>query len=320
MLLGRAPPDDQHGQGHFMRGGSMPQSPASPLAAALARYPSLDPKAVMAVAAQEGLGGGIGDQGTSFGPFQLHYGGAYPASAPRGAQASQAWAWSPAGLGYALSRIASVAGGLHGGQAVSNIVSRFERPADIPGEIARALAGYPGAQAGGGAMGSVQPGAAAPSTNPHLLQVLLATRAAVGLGAPGQALTRALQARTAAPIQAAWGTPGGATVGGKAGQGQSGLPPLRSVGGVQVDSAIAPTVAQLISRFGVTPTSGYRSAAHNAEVGGATHSDHLSGDAVDFSGSPQALAALYAYAQGKFPYVEPMAQAKDHVHISLRRP
>lgn len=173
----------------------------SPLAVALAQFPSLDPKAVMAVAAQEGLGGGIGDNGTSFGPFQLHYGGAYPSSAPHGAQASQAWAWSPAGLNYALQRIQSVAGGLHGAQAVSNIVSRFERPADIPGETARALAGYPGAQAGGGAMGSVQPGAAAPSApmqaagpqvNPHLLSILLATRAAVGLAPPGQALQRAL--------------------------------------------------------------------------------------------------------------------------------
>lgn len=162
--------------------------------------------------------------------------------------------------------------------------------------------------------------------SPLLGQLLSQTNQMVGLGASPtlesllSAAPSAPATSTHSPLQAAWGTPGGATVGGKAGQGQKGLPPLSSVGGVQVDSAIAPTVAQFISRFGVTPTSGYRSAAHNAAVGGATHSDHLSGDAVDFSGNPQALAALYAYAQGRFPYVEPMAQAKDHVHISLRRP
>ena len=94
---------------------------------------------------------------------------------------------------------------------------------------------------------------------------------------------------------------------------------LSAVDGVQVDPAIASQLEQLVSRFGVHPTSGYRSPQHNAAVGGAQGSDHLSGDAVDFGGTPAQLAALYKYAQGRFPYVEPMAQAKDHVHISLAR-
>lgn len=108
----------------------------------------LDPAAVLAVASQEGAGGGIGDAGTSFGPWQLHYGGAYPASAPRGSPAaSQAWAWSPAGIDYALSRMASVAKGLVGYPSVSAIVSDFERPANPGAEILGAEAAY--GQAGG---------------------------------------------------------------------------------------------------------------------------------------------------------------------------
>lgn len=137
-----------------------PVSNAGLVRAALARYPNLDPQAVLAIAAHEGLGGGIGDQGTSFGPFQLHQGGAYPSSAPQSAQAAQQWAWSPAGLNYALSRIASVAGGLKGLPAISAISTRFERPANPAAEIADAARHYglpasaaAGYSAGGGGAG-----------------------------------------------------------------------------------------------------------------------------------------------------------------------
>jgi len=113
------------------------------LIASRAQALGVDPRAALAVAAQEGLGGGIGDQGTSFGPFQLHYGGAYPLGAPRGSpQASQAWASSPAGINYALGQIAGVSRGLTGPAAIRNIVARFERPANPAGEIARATAAY----------------------------------------------------------------------------------------------------------------------------------------------------------------------------------
>src|SRR5499427_10888405 len=123
----------------------MADSLAQAIQARLANFPGLDPRAVMAVSAQEGLGGGIGDYGTSFGPFQLHWGGAYPSFAPQGnPQAAQAWAWSPAGIDYALGQIQSVAGGLQGAPAVTNIVSRFERPANIPREISGALSAYGG--------------------------------------------------------------------------------------------------------------------------------------------------------------------------------
>lgn len=109
-----------------------------------ARAKGLDPYAVLSVAQQEGLGGGIGDNGTSFGPFQLHVGGAFPVNV-NGASTSgwstqqrHDWAWSQAGIEYALNRIASVAYGLRGSAAIHAIVSRFERPANPGREIAAA--------------------------------------------------------------------------------------------------------------------------------------------------------------------------------------
>lgn len=130
----------------------------------------LDPNAVIAVASQEGIGGGIGDSGTSFGPFQLHAGGALPANQYTGpySAATNAWAWSKQGIDYALQNIASVAQGLTGGNAISAIVTGFERPANAGPEIAGAqktyatLAGV--APSGGGqtiSVSGVGPGASA---------------------------------------------------------------------------------------------------------------------------------------------------------------
>lgn len=106
------------------------------------RLLGLDPAAVLAVASTEGGFGGPsstpGDFGTSFGPFQLHRGGALPSYV----QDPQGWSWSTAGIDYALSRIASVARGLVGQDAISNIVYRFERPADPAAETAKAAGRY----------------------------------------------------------------------------------------------------------------------------------------------------------------------------------
>ena len=99
----------------------------------------LDPYAVAAVSRVEGGGryGEVGDSGTSFGPFQLHVGGALP----QGRDA--AWANSPAGIYYAMSHMAaSGAAGLRGINAVRAIVTRFERPAAPGPEVASAWSGY----------------------------------------------------------------------------------------------------------------------------------------------------------------------------------
>lgn len=159
----------------------------SPLAQAvtsrLARYPSLDPQAVLAVASREGLGGGIGDGGHAFGPFQLNNAGGvitgkFPGQSP---EQIQQWASSPQGIDYALGGIDKVAGGLHGSDAINAIVSRFERPANIPGEIAGALTAYglPPQSGGQAPQPSLAQAAAAPSTparsavSPQLLEKLV---------------------------------------------------------------------------------------------------------------------------------------------------
>jgi hypothetical protein len=144
-----------------------------------ARRRGLDPNAVLAVAKQEGLGGGIGDYGTSFGPWQLHIGGALPHEVgARGAGYAQRWAWSPAGINYALDQMAHVARGQRGRAAVTSIVSRFERPAAPGREIAGALGAY------GSAIGAGRPLAVGP-TRPQ--QRFGGRRlAGAGIGAPTQ--------------------------------------------------------------------------------------------------------------------------------------
>ena len=149
-------------------------NPQAALAAQLAKFPGIDPQAELAVAAQEGLGGGIGDAGTSFGPNQLHIGGAYPSWAPQAPQAAQSWAWSPQGIDYALRGIQAVAGGMHGPAAVQALVSRFERPLNPAAEIARALAAYGGAQAPPAAPAA----AAAPDAQPVPAAPAASTQAA----------------------------------------------------------------------------------------------------------------------------------------------
>jgi hypothetical protein len=163
------------------------------LVQALSQHPGLDPQAVLAVAKQEGLGGGIGDNGTSFGPFQLHYGGAYPSWAPQGQQASQQWAWSPEGIKYALNQIAPVARGLKGQQAISNIVTRFERPADPSSEIAKAV----------GAYGQSLPAAAAPAApgSPASVGALGAAPVAAAPVAAAPAVARPIPAAVRAALQ-----------------------------------------------------------------------------------------------------------------------
>lgn len=129
-----------------------------------AQHPNhaIDLRALDAVGGQEGYSGRIGDNGHAFGPFQLNdaggvLAGRFPGQTP---QQKQQWASSPAGVDFALSRIAGVAGGQQGPAAVRSIVSKFERPADIPGEISRALASY---GTGGAGAGPLQPAPAAAS-------------------------------------------------------------------------------------------------------------------------------------------------------------
>lgn len=99
----------------------------------------LDSRAVLAVAAHEGvtLPAEVGDSGTSFGPWQLHAGGALPQSIwDQGAAFANQWANSPAGIDYAIQAIRSAVGGATSGVAqIQAQVTNFERPANPSAEI-----------------------------------------------------------------------------------------------------------------------------------------------------------------------------------------
>lgn len=116
----------------------MAARPVPAVIRAYARQLGLDPRAVEAVGwAESGLRrNAVGDQGTSFGPFQLHQGGALP----KGQTA--AWAGSDAGILYAMRQMSKVARGLSGQEAVDAIVRKFERPAEPGQEIVRAMKYY----------------------------------------------------------------------------------------------------------------------------------------------------------------------------------
>lgn len=100
-----------------------------------------DIQAIFAVATVEGgfdPSSPPGDHGTSFGPFQLHKGGALPA----GIANPQQWAWSKQGIDYAVDRAVAAEHGAKGHAAIANIVQGFEHPANPTAEIARASAVY----------------------------------------------------------------------------------------------------------------------------------------------------------------------------------
>ena len=132
----------------------MSLNPFESMIATMARARGLDPYAVLGIGSNESGNrrNAVGDNGTSFGPFQLHVGGALPSG--RGAN----WADSRAGIAYALNQMAQVARGLHGNAAISAISQRFERPANPAAEIAVAERWYhQNAGAPLGAPGQIRP-------------------------------------------------------------------------------------------------------------------------------------------------------------------
>lgn len=111
-----------------------------------ARRYNLDPRAMAAIAHHESgiRWGAVGDGGTSFGPFQLHVGGALPAG--KGSN----FADSLQGVMYVARRMAaSGAAGKSGLAAVTAMSRNFERPADPASEIADAMSFY---RRGGGGL------------------------------------------------------------------------------------------------------------------------------------------------------------------------
>lgn len=113
---------------------------------ALATLYRLDPLAVFASAVDLGIDGIISYSGTRYGPWELS-GAAGPLAKITELQPYDAdgndWAWSNAGLTYAVTGMANAgARGLTGHAAVDHIVKYFERPADLANQTATREATY----------------------------------------------------------------------------------------------------------------------------------------------------------------------------------
>lgn len=100
----------------------------------------VDPWVALSLAYGEGglNYGAVGDNNSSFGPYQLHVGGALPPGK------GEAWANSPEGIDYAIRQIASAIGTRMGRAGIQAGVTNFERPAaqNVAPEIARDTAWY----------------------------------------------------------------------------------------------------------------------------------------------------------------------------------
>lgn len=124
----------------------------------------LDPRAVKVVAGGEGglKWGAVGDGGYAHGPFQMNAAGGVLTNRwkTQGRQNAINFANSEAGMVEAMRAMAKAgARGQSGLQAVSTIISKYERPADIPGSIEKAKTRWK-------AWGMGQPGGV-PPTNPR---------------------------------------------------------------------------------------------------------------------------------------------------------
>ena len=96
---------------------------------------------------------------------------------------------------------------------------------------------------------------------------------------------------------------------------------------ILIDEALVLLLQCIREHFGkpVTITSGYRTAAHNASVGGAKSSQHLLGRAADIRVQGVSVEDVAAYAESLMPgwggvgrYPVKAGRAKGWVHVDTR--
>ena len=96
---------------------------------------------------------------------------------------------------------------------------------------------------------------------------------------------------------------------------------------VMVDEVLTVVLQCIREHFGkaVVITSGYRTAAHNAKVGGAKSSQHLLGRAADIRVQGVSVEAVAAYAESLMPdwggvgrYPVKAGRATGWVHVDTR--
>ena len=96
---------------------------------------------------------------------------------------------------------------------------------------------------------------------------------------------------------------------------------------IMVDEALVVVLQCIREHFGkaVTITSGYRTASHNAKVGGSRSSQHLLGRAADIQVQDTDPLTVAAYAESLMPgwggvgrYPVKSGRAKGWVHVDTR--
>ena len=96
---------------------------------------------------------------------------------------------------------------------------------------------------------------------------------------------------------------------------------------IMVDEALTVLLQAIREHFGkpITITSGYRTAAHNAAVGGAKSSQHLLGRAADIQVADVSVEDVAAYAESLLPgwggvgrYPVKAGRTKGWVHVDTR--
>lgn len=271
------------------------------------RY-GVDPRAADAISRGVEWPGrsGAGDAGTSFGPFQLHIGGALPHGRGR------RWAESRAGVDYALAQMAAHgARGLRGSPAIAAISRNFERPADVAREISLASKfysrqpGISGAQRVGAAIPRLAAHAARqaapqqPDRRAGVLQYLMSgldTYAKTGkLGNDPSALLALANMKQTAPVAPA---PRNIPMNRPHGGGRGGVRPGKVLfsptadrAGVATSGAVRQFVARLAGIAG-HPIHVGTGTNHSRTTVNGNVSDHWSGHAADIPASGAALVKL----------------------------